>query len=376
MSQLSVIHRIQRAVLSLALVACGSAMAQESVTLSPTKDNSMFEEMGSLSNGAGQFLFTGFTNGNSNTGERRALIAFEDLSAISNGSTVDSVELVINVSRTRLGAGQATMSLHRVTSAWGQGGSDAGGQEGRGTTAVAPDATWTNAMTDGETWNNPGGDFDATASAQVAVTDVGFYTFESTPELIADVEFWLANPDQNFGWIIVMDNTTGNAKQIGSREGSAAPQLNLEFTLGEPVFPINFGHSGGWFNFDTAGQGVMIEVFPEINQVFLTWFTYEAAESAKIGSADHRWLSGLGEIDGGKVEIDLQVTSGAFFDDPTDPVRTDPGTVGTVILEFSSCAEGTMSYNLLDPARSNSFSIQRLAAPPQVCLDLADQVAR
>ena len=105
------------------------------------------------------------------------------------------------------------------------------------------------------------------------------------------------------------------SKQISSRESAAGqPQLNIEFTLGDPVFPINFGHSGGWFNLDTAGQGVMIEVFPDLNQVFLTWFTYEAAESAKIGSSDHRWLSGLGTIDGGRVEIDLQVTSGAFFD--------------------------------------------------------------
>lgn len=373
MSLFSASHRLPRAVLTMALMTVGAAFAQESVTLSPTKDNSLYEENGN-SNGAGDFLFTGITN---NGDGRRALIAFEDLSSISEGSTVDAVELVINVTRTRPNAGQATMSLHRLTRDWGQGASSATGQEGRGAAPIAPDATWTMAMLDGDAWTTPGGDFDATPSAQVDVTDVGFYTFESTPELIADVEFWLANPDQNFGWIIVMDNTTGNAKQISSRErATGQPQLNIEFTQGDPVFPINFGHSGGWFNFDTAGQGVMIEVFPAINQVFLTWFTYEAAESAKIGSPDHRWLSGLGEIDGGRVEIDLQVTSGAFFDDPTDPVRTDPGTVGTVILEFSSCSEGTMSYNLLDPARSNSFSIQRLAAPPQVCLDLADQLAR
>lgn len=150
----------------------------------------------------------------------------------------------------------------------------------------------------------------------------------------------------------------------------------VRFRTLEEGFAINFGLTGGWFNADTAGQGIMIEVIPGSSQVFLTWFTYEAA-AGKIGSPDHRWLSGLGTYDGGRVEIDLQVTSGGLFDDPVDVDRTEPGAVGTVILEFQSCTEGTLSYDIADaPAVgltkiSNSFPIQRLAGAPQACIDAA-----
>lgn len=150
----------------------------------------------------------------------------------------------------------------------------------------------------------------------------------------------------------------------------------LRFRTLEDPFGINFGLTGGWFNAETGGQGIMIEIISGSSQLFLTWFTYEAA-AGKIGSPDHRWLSGLGTYDGNRVEIDLQVTSGGLFDDPIDVERTAPGTIGSVVLEFQSCTQGTMTYDIADAAAvgltkvSNSFSIQRLAGAPQACIDAA-----
>jgi hypothetical protein len=38
---------------------------------------------------------------------------------------------------------------------------------------------------------------------------------------------------------------------------------------------INAGLNDAWFNLDTDGQGLLIVVFPEIEQVFIAWFTYD-----------------------------------------------------------------------------------------------------
>lgn len=137
-------------------------------------------------------------------------------------------------------------------------------------------------------------------------------------------------------------------------------------------FNINYGLSGGWFSPETAGQGLLLEVLPDSEQVFVTWFTYEAAAAAKVGAAEHRWLSGLGPIDGNRVEVDLRVTSGGVFDDPVDVSRTDPGAYGTLTLEFSDCANATMTYDLTAEGFQGSRNLIRLSAPPQTCLDLAE----
>lgn len=150
-----------------------------------------------------------------------------------------------------------------------------------------------------------------------------------------------------------------------------------QFELPETVdsFEINFGLTGGWFNPDTAGQGLLLEVLPDSQQVFVTWFTYDDGSSArsKIGSSDHRWLSGLGSIDGNRVEIDLRVTSGGFFDDPTDVARTPAGGYGTLQLEFHDCENATMTYDISEEGLAGTRELVRLTAPPQACLDLASQ---
>lgn len=347
--------------------------AQDTVTIPLTRDTTIFEEDGTLSNGAGDHIFVGSTN---NGSLRRALIAFDDLSAIPEGATITSATVFLNMNRTIADA--VDIRMHRVLGQWGEAGSNAGGQEGGGDAAESGDATWSFRMFDADNWTTEGGDFDATTSASTSVDDTGEYAFESTPEMLEDLNLWHTNPDMNFGWILVADEDAAapTAKRFGSRENSSpSNQPRLEVTFeGEAGggIPINFGHSGGWFNRDTSGQGILIEVLPDSARVFLAWFTYEE-QPQKVGSEDHRWLTGLGDIDGNRVEIDLTVTSGGFFDDPTDVERTQAGEVGTVTLEFESCSEGTMAYTLTDSGRSNTFPIGRLGPAPQVCLDLESQ---
>jgi opacity protein-like surface antigen len=58
----------------LALATLSSAAFADTVVLSATKDNTIYSESGSLSDGQGQHLFAGETSG---TAERRALIEFD-----------------------------------------------------------------------------------------------------------------------------------------------------------------------------------------------------------------------------------------------------------------------------------------------------------
>ena len=87
------------------------------VRLESDRDNTLYEDAGGQqSNGAGEFMFAGITN---QPGLRRALIHFDVAgAAIPAGSTIDSVTLTLNLSRTNTGA--TPVALHRVTADWGQ----------------------------------------------------------------------------------------------------------------------------------------------------------------------------------------------------------------------------------------------------------------
>ncbi len=200
------------------------------VELSAAKDNTLYESsIGASSNGAGQGIFAGRTNNNR---LRRALVQFDIASAIPAGSTIESVEMTLSVTRTVTQVQPFT--VHRVTSDWGEGGSDASANEGQGGTAEAGDATWIHTFSPGQTWQTPGGDFVSVASTQLNVQGNGAITWPSTDSLVADVQGWVDNPATNFGWIVRGDEVEQkSAKRFGSRENtteSARPMLVITFT--------------------------------------------------------------------------------------------------------------------------------------------------
>jgi hypothetical protein len=210
----------------LALVVVRAARA-DTVTLTPSRDNTIFAE-GEKSNGAGIYLFAGNT-GQGNT--RRALVAFDLALSIPAGSIVQTATLTMQMSRTQAGAELVT--LHRLLADWGEGTSDAAGDEGAGAPATPGDATWTDAFFGVTPWASPGGDFIASPSAAISVTAVGPYTWGSTPAMVADVQGWLDAADTSFGWILLGNESgTQTAKRFGSRESSAEatrPVLTVEF---------------------------------------------------------------------------------------------------------------------------------------------------
>ena len=202
----------------------------DTIILSATKDNTLFNNSaGSVSNGTGT-LFAGLT-GNAGPGALRALLSFDLESDIPAGATITGVELALNVLQAGPGSGGDSFSLHRVEQDWGEGTSNAA--TGIGATSTSRDATWVHTFFDSATWNSPGGDYDSEPSAAQIIGGPGVATWDSTLGLVADAQGWLDDPSSNFGWILIGDESLGkSARQFDSRESSNnAPQLTVTFTV-------------------------------------------------------------------------------------------------------------------------------------------------
>jgi hypothetical protein len=209
--------------------------------LTPSLDTTLYEDgNGGLGNGSGQYLFIGRTGGDNGVDKllRRSLVKF-DLAGVPAGSTISSVSFSVTIDKVPPGASSAIVSLHPVTADWGEGASNAPGDEGRGTAAQVNDATWLHRFFDTRQWSTPGGDFDAQPLASQSISgSPQTVTFASSPQLVAAVQDWLDDPASNHGWMLIGDEASvKNARRILSRENSGPgnPLLSVEFTYPLPA---------------------------------------------------------------------------------------------------------------------------------------------
>ncbi|MDJ0658726.1 MAG: DNRLRE domain-containing protein [Crocosphaera sp.] len=206
-----------------------TATAQETKTLIPSKDNTLIEDVtGSLSNGKGQMFFVGRTNQPQDS-VRRGIIAFDIAKTIPSGSKITSVTLTLTLKKTP--GGNQSVELHKVLKNWGEGTSNHRG--GRGDQASLGDVTWIHNRYDNQFWATPGGDFLSTISGITVVGNEGNYTWESTEQMITDVQNWLDKPQENFGWLLLGNETQrGTVKGFASREimdSSDQPKLKITY---------------------------------------------------------------------------------------------------------------------------------------------------
>ncbi len=216
----------------LSSIACNAQL--DSMSFTPVKDNSMFSESPTYSDGAGYNLYAGKTTGRAASQIRRALLKFS-LTNLPNNAQIQSVKLTMPVIQA---AGNTTtphnFSLHKLLKDWGEGTSTSSGQ---GSPATTNDATWSYNFYNSSTWTTAGGDFSPTASATSAVAyasfPLKFGTWNSTG-MKDDVIAWLANPSTNFGWILRGEESVlGSAKKFTSREEGffQKPTLTIVYTL-------------------------------------------------------------------------------------------------------------------------------------------------
>jgi hypothetical protein len=137
--------------------------------------------------------------------------------------------------------GDVDVSLHKYVSEWGEGNSDAVGDEGAGTAAAPGDATWLHTFHNSELWAAPGGDFVADASATSTVGGIGPYQWSSTT-MAADLQSCLADGAGSCGWLVMGDESqNATAKRFGTREnGTEAnrPALTVEFIMPLPDYAV------------------------------------------------------------------------------------------------------------------------------------------
>jgi hypothetical protein len=217
--------KAHRLVVLLWLCCMPPALQAASISFNPAKDNTIYSEFPTRSNGAGMFFYAG-RNANGNL--RRALLAF-DLSSVPNGVRVTSVELILSMNRSI--SGPFDFSLHRLLEDWGEGASDAGDPGGTGASAQTGDATWTLAFFPGTAWSTAGGSFASTPSATTSVSGIASYSWSSA-QMVADVQGWLDTPGANFGWLLQGGESAVSAKRFDSGESPVAsqrPQLVVTF---------------------------------------------------------------------------------------------------------------------------------------------------
>ena len=137
-----------------------------------------------------------------------------------------------------------------------------------------------------------------------------------------------------------------------------------EILAEEPLLEMNAGLNDAWFNPGTDGQGFLIIVYPQIEQIFLAWFTYDIVRppmdvTASVGEPGHRWLTAQGPFVGNRASLNLYNTSGGIFDSAEPVPSSQPD--GTVVLEFSSCSRGTIKYDIDSIGWQGPVPIERIA---------------
>lgn len=188
------------------------------VTISASEDATLYQDAaGQLANDAGVHVFIGK---NASNEIRRTVIKFPVAATIPADAVVTDCRLEFVVLRSIL-IDPTPTSLHRVTSSWTEGSTNAGSPGGGGASATTGDTTWVWREYATQAWAQPGGDFDPIPSAQAAIGFTGVFAIGGSLRMNADVEAW-ADGAPNHGWLLRTDEVTvQDARRLGSRTNSS-----------------------------------------------------------------------------------------------------------------------------------------------------------
>jgi len=247
------------------------------ITLTPIADTSVMEIAPFNNLGANLSMPVGVTATES---AARGLLKF-DFSSIPADAVVTSAELSLIVVRQGTLVEDSTFDLHRLLVQWGEGNKGGGTETGSGSAATDGEATWAARLYPLTFWGSGGGaagsDYAATPSSSAGTSSV--ISFESTPDMVADVQSWLANPSSNFGWLVKdrIEGSAQTARRIGSSENAAAvPQLVIGYTVVAVLRIKDAINDAGklCFGFEgTAGKSYRIERRPAVD--FGDWTTVQ-----------------------------------------------------------------------------------------------------
>lgn len=213
-------------------------LSADRIRLTPTADGTLIQVAPDANLGGANFFNAGTAgNGNAN----RGLMQFSLSEYIPAGSTIVNAYLTMDIVRQpTMDMAVTEFNLRRVLVSWGEGDKVPieENSPGLGAPGTEGDSTWQYRSVGGAAWTTPGGhigiDFSANVSSTTTIYGLGdLVEFESTPQVVADVQHWLDHPDANFGWVLLPqdERIRKSARSFASREdGSGGPVLEIEFT--------------------------------------------------------------------------------------------------------------------------------------------------
>jgi polyhydroxybutyrate depolymerase len=224
----------------------------------------------------------------------------------------------------------------------------------------------------------------------------GIIASNEYPGAVATTEQWAAHngcddeaenlPDLDLDNSILGDETTVIRYSQGCSEGGSSelwtinggghvPNFSPSFrtTILDWLFErekpatvniaINAGFNDAWRNPEKkGGQGVFVVVFPEIEYIFLAWFTYDLTLPAEdidftMGHPSQRWYTAFGPYTGDTAVLDLELNSNGAFDSAA-PINQV--TDGKVTLKAISCEEMLLSYEIASADVSGNIPLGRI----------------
>lgn len=131
-------------------------------------------------------------------------------------------------------------------------------------------------------------------------------------------------------------------------------------------FEINAGLNDAWVNALAPFQGLFVTVYPDLGIVFVAWFTFDSelpppGDMAVFGAPDQRWVTAVGSYSGNRAELSVELTTGGVFN-ASQPVPVQDTDFGSMVLEFSDCGNGTLTYDFPSVGLSGEFAIERVVA--------------
>lgn len=130
-------------------------------------------------------------------------------------------------------------------------------------------------------------------------------------------------------------------------------------------FQINAGLNDAWFDETKPGQGFFVTVFPDRQEIFLAWFTYDTEQpdpsvTANLGAPGHRWLTAFGPYSGDGATLEIELTSGGVFNSADPAVTQVPD--GTISIIWADCENAVLSYDITSAGVQGDIPITRIAA--------------
>ncbi len=152
-----------------------------------------------------------------------------------------------------------------------------------------------------------------------------------------------------------------------------APNITCAANGGNAAVSSDYLLSGSWYDPSESGQGILLDINPNINFFGGAWYTFLRSQNgvAVSGPAGQDWftfgatnfINGSSSLTG----IPIVESTGGVFNNTTPVTRSQ---VGTVDITFQSCSSMTWTYTFTSGANaglSGSIPLTRIGPVPAGC---------